>query len=188
MAYSVERPDAPSLHDEGLLVTSTAAGDRDCPSGLELLSFYASVHGTAPSSALQFHSFVTHRGYSLSYKDARTAFNASRPQAPASLASPSRKVPSAVEVQHEKRGWYRKTVAMPDEEPCAICMDEKDDGSGFVELRCAGKHCYHRSCIEAWFAKSGQARCPTCKHFLWQGDVDSGSSAWTVGSASSSPI
>lgn len=47
----------------------------------------------------------------------------------------------------------------PDENPCAICLVDYEEGDELCSLSC--EHDFHKDCITAWLKK--KAECPTCR-------------------------
>eukprot|EP00252_Welwitschia_mirabilis_P010872 TRINITY_DN24485_c0_g1_i1.p1 TRINITY_DN24485_c0_g1~~TRINITY_DN24485_c0_g1_i1.p1 ORF type:complete len:184 (+),score=13.50 TRINITY_DN24485_c0_g1_i1:102-653(+) len=54
----------------------------------------------------------------------------------------------------------RESVASQEENECAICLVEFEDGDKVCFLPNCG-HCFHKHCISQWIAC--QASCPTCR-------------------------
>lgn len=52
-----------------------------------------------------------------------------------------------------------KYMALDKETRCSICLDDYQDGSRIMQLKC--NHLYHGECIEEWLKTSAQ--CPDCR-------------------------
>ncbi len=50
----------------------------------------------------------------------------------------------------------------PDEDFCPICFDDFTNEKPLRVLRQCG-HYYHPKCVEDWFLKSNELRCPICR-------------------------
>eukprot|EP00411_Alexandrium_monilatum_P088264 CAMPEP_0175716048 /NCGR_PEP_ID=MMETSP0097-20121207/42943_1 /TAXON_ID=311494 /ORGANISM="Alexandrium monilatum, Strain CCMP3105" /LENGTH=213 /DNA_ID=CAMNT_0017023579 /DNA_START=30 /DNA_END=671 /DNA_ORIENTATION=- len=158
----------------------------------EWLAMFVAEKNCVPESANVLFLYARNRGSTLTYASVRRAFasagpgglggggasNAAAPQraaaaaaataAPLAAGAADGASPGASRAAQAPRGYdsavyCREAGEFPPGECCAICLDA--DGT-CVAVLCAGRHRFHRRCVDDWVRRIYAIRCPTCRQTL----------------------